>query len=91
VVSRKLPGDPAITRRVGNYVACSVPSKTFTFILPLLVPHISIHDVTVREGDGSVTVLFNRTGGDLSFASNTNASTVVVAGKSKKKKKKDLW
>ena len=46
----------------------------------LAVPHISIFDVTVTEQDGSVTVPFNRTGGDISSESRVEVSTRDVVG-----------
>ena len=44
------------------------------------VPHISVYDITVRENVGTVTVQFNRTGGDLSLSSAIRASTVSTTG-----------
>ena len=44
------------------------------------VPHISVYDITVRENVGTVTVQFNRTGGDLSLSTAIKASTVSTTG-----------
>ena len=47
----------------------------------LVVPHITVYDVVVIEGSVTITVHFNRTGGDLSVGSRIRASTRDSAGK----------
>ena len=47
----------------------------------VIVPHVTVFDVTVRENAGVVRVTFRRTGGDLSFSSQIEARTVAIPGK----------
>lgn len=44
------------------------------------MPHITVFDIEVLESAGSVTVNFQRTGGDLTVTSHVQARTVVSAG-----------
>lgn len=41
----------------------------------ITVPHITVFDVTVREGIGQVRINFERTGGDLTPSSRITATT----------------
>ena len=52
----------------------------FSFLIFLVVPHITVYDRVVSEGVGTVTVQFNRTGGDLTVGSSILASTRDSAG-----------
>ena len=51
-------------------------------IASILVPRVTVYDVTVREGNSDITVnvKFNRTGGDLSTRTRIFADTVQVDG-----------
>ena len=61
-------------------VLCHVSQYCDIIIIIIIVPRISIFNITVLESVGTVTIPINRTGGDISLVSVIRATSRDVPG-----------